>query len=137
MSLADLKYLESVNDARGRKLKIHKLPIPDFPVCCTKEDIDNYVFEEGEDERQIGERLAASYVNFYFTNTEVLVPSFGMQNTNSDERAVEILQGICKNRKVVPISARPILLGGGNIHCITQQIPSAISNMKRKIIEFE
>lgn len=137
MSLADLKYLESVTDARGRKLKIHKLPIPDFPVCCTKEDIDNYVFEEGEDERQIGERLAASYVNFYFTNTEVLVPSFGMQNANSDERAVEILQGICKNRKVVPISARPILLGGGNIHCITQQIPSAISNMKRKIIEFE
>ncbi len=137
MSKRDYEYLESVTDARNRHLKIHKLPIPSIPVCCEQEDIDNYVFEEGEDEREVGERLAASYVNFYFTNTLVLVPQFGGENTESDRQAVEILSGICKNRKVVPIDARAILLGGGNIHCITQQIPSGISNMRRKVIMFE
>lgn len=137
MSLRDLEYLENVTDARGRHLKIHKLPIPDVPVTVEKEDLLNYVFEEGEDNREEGERLAASYVNFYFTNTKVLIPFFGGKNKESDLRALEILQGVCKNRKVVPIDARAILLGGGNIHCITQQIPAHISNMKRKIINFE
>ncbi|WP_026660222.1 agmatine deiminase [Butyrivibrio sp. AC2005] len=137
MSLRDYEYLETVTDARNRRLKIHKLPIPDNPVCCNKEDIDNYIFEEGEDEREVGERLAASYVNFYFTNTEVLFPAFGGDNKESDERAVNILSGICKNRTVIPIDARAILLGGGNIHCITQQIPADISNMRRKVICFE
>ncbi|WP_026509345.1 agmatine deiminase [Butyrivibrio sp. LC3010] len=137
MSLKDYEYLSGVTDARGRKLKIHKLYIPDVPVCCTKEDIDNYVFEDGEDEREVGERLAASYVNFYFTNTEVLIPAFGGENKESDDRAMQLLSEICKNRTVVQIKARPILLGGGNIHCITQQIPSKISNMHRKVIHFE
>lgn len=137
MSSRNLEYLESVTDARNRHLKIHKLPVPDVPVCCTKEDIDNYVFEEGEDEREVGERLAASYVNFYFTNNAVLVPQFGGENTESDKRAVQILADICKNRKIIPIDARAILLGGGNIHCITQQIPACVSNMKRKVINFE
>ncbi len=137
MSLKDLEYLENVTDARGRHLRIHKLPIPDYPVCISDEDMDNFVFEEGEDNRREGERLAASYVNFYFTNSEVLVPAFGNENSESDKRAVRILSEVCKNRKVVPIDARAILLGGGNIHCITQQIPSGISNMRRKIIKFE
>ena len=110
-------------DAKGRKIKVHKLPIPDVPVCCTQEDIDNYVFEPGEDEREAGERLAASYVNFYFANDYLLVPQFGGDNKSSDERAVKILKDILPEKEVVPIDARSILLGGGNIHCITQQIP--------------
>jgi agmatine deiminase len=137
MSLRDLEYLESVTDARGRHLKIHKLYVPDTPVTCTQEDIDNYIFEEGEDEREPGERLAASYANFYFTNTAVLVPQFGGVNEESDKRAVETLSKICKNRKVIPIASRAILLGGGNIHCITQQIPAPVSNMMRKTVNFE
>ena len=137
MSLKDLEYLESVTDARGRHLRIHKLYVPDIPVTCTQEDIDNYIFEEGEDEREPGERLAASYANFYFTNTSVLVPQFGGDNTESDRRAIETLTKICKNRKIIPIDTRAILLGGGNIHCITQQIPAPVSNMRRKIVNFD
>ncbi|MCR5657606.1 MAG: agmatine deiminase [Butyrivibrio sp.] len=137
MSRRDLEYLENVTDARGRHIRIHKLLVPKIPVCCTEEDIDNYVFEEGEDERDIGERLAASYVNFYFTNTSVLLPQFGGENTESDELAVSFMSKVCPGRKIVPIDARAILLGGGNIHCITQQIPDSISNMKRKVISFE
>ncbi len=123
LSLQDYEYLMNETDAKGRKIKVHKLPIPDTPVTCSAEDIDNYIFEEGEDEREVGERLAASYVNFYFANDCLLIPQFGGENIESDKRAVKILEELCPDRKVIPIYARHILLGGGNIHCITQQIP--------------
>ncbi len=123
LSRADLEYLERQTDAKGRKLTIHRLPIPDHPVLITAEDIANYEFEEGEDQREVGERLAASYVNFYFVNGAILVPQFGGINTKSDERVVDLLKTICPDREVIGIPARAILLGGGNIHCITQQIP--------------
>ena len=123
LSAQNLAYLEGETDAKGRKIKVRKLPIPDVPVCCTARDIDNYVFEPGEDTREAGERLAASYVNFYFANGIALVPQFGGENAESDARAVRILAELCPERKIVPIAARDILLGGGNIHCITQQVP--------------
>ena len=122
-SMADLKYLESQTDAKGRHLVIHRLPIPDHPVLVSTEDLANYEFEEGEDVREVGERLAASYVNFYFVNGAILVPQFGGDNEKSDERAVDLLKTICPDREIIGIPARAILLGGGNIHCITQQIP--------------
>jgi agmatine deiminase len=123
LSKACLDYLEKETDAKGRKIKVHKLPIPDHPVLVTDKDLSNYEFEEGEDMREAGERLAASYVNFYYVNGAVLVPQFGGENSDSDKRAIEILKELCKDREVVGIPARAILLGGGNIHCITQQIP--------------
>lgn len=82
-------------------------------------------FAEGEDEREVGERLAASYVNFYFSNGAVVMPVFGGENEMSDRRAVEIMERLNPEREVIPIPARDILVGGGNIHCITQQIPKS------------
>ncbi len=123
LSQKSLAYLESVRDAKGRKLIVHKLPIPDHPICITKEDLEGYTFEEGEDMREVGERLAASYVNFYFSNDAIILPVFGGENTESDKRAVQLMQKWNPDRKVIPIPARDILTGGGNIHCITQQIP--------------
>ncbi len=123
LSMADLKYLENETDAKGRRLTIHRLPIPDHPVLVNVQDLANYEFEEGEDEREVGERLAASYVNFYFINGAALVPQFGGDNKKSDERALNLLRTICPDREIIGIPARAILLGGGNIHCITQQIP--------------
>lgn len=123
MSQADLQYLASVTDAKGRRLKVHKLPIPDHPVLVKEQDLENLVFEEGEDTREAGERLAASYVNFYFGNGVVLVPQFGGENKESDERALRILKELCPDREVLGIDSMAILLGGGNIHCITQQVP--------------
>ncbi len=123
MSLENFEYLKNVTDAKGRAIKVHKLPIPDHPVLVTESDLSNYEFEDGEDDRTVGERLAASYVNFYFANEAALVPQFGGENTESDKRALEILKSICPDREIVGIDARPILLGGGNIHCVTQQIP--------------
>ena len=110
-----------ITDAKGRKLKVHKLLIPKKPVCITEHELKGYIFEEGEDMREAGERLAASYVNFYIGNKIVLVPQFGDEH---DSKAVEVLQQVFPERKVVPIAAREIIIGGGNIHCITQQIPA-------------
>ncbi len=123
LSRADLEYLEKETDAKGRSIVVHKLPIPEHPVLVTEEDLANYEFEEGEDFREVGERLAASYVNFYFINGATLVPQFGGDNEESDERALDILSELCPDREIIGIPARDILLGGGNIHCITQQIP--------------
>lgn len=125
ISKACLKVLENSTDALGRKIKVHKLPVPKVPVTVTEKDLEGYVFEDGEDTREIGERLAASYVNFYFCNGAVILPQFGGENSESDRLAAEILEKVCKDRKIIPIYARDIILGGGNIHCITQQIPFA------------
>jgi len=120
MSAADLELLEKETDAKGRPFTIHKLPIPAVRQVVTEEDLPGYIYEEGEEERYAGERLAASYVNFYIANKAVLVPQFQDKN---DQVAVDILSKCFPDRKVVGIPARDILLGGGNIHCITQQIP--------------
>ncbi len=123
LSRADLEYLESVTDAKDRHITVHKLPIPDVPVCITESDLSHYVFEDGEDTREVGERLAASYVNFYFANDIVLLPQFGGENAESDSRALSIMRGLLPEREIIPIPAMEIIKGGGNIHCITQQIP--------------
>ena len=124
MSKSCLEILERETDAMGRKIKVHKLPIPKTPICVTEEDLGGYEFEDGEDTREVGERLAASYVNFYISNGGVIVPQFGDEH---DEAAVEILKAAFPERTVYPVPARDILLGGGNIHCITQQIPEGKS----------
>lgn len=120
-SNASLKVLLEETDAKGRSFTVHKLPIPKKPVCITKEELDAFEFEEGEDAREEGERLAASYVNFYISNGGILLPQFGDEN---DKLAVSILADLFPDREIIPINARPIIVGGGNIHCITQQLPS-------------
>ncbi|MDO4271107.1 MAG: agmatine deiminase [Eubacteriales bacterium] len=119
LSAASLAALEAAVDAKGRKIKVHKLPLP-APVRITAEECEGLDRCEGEPTRTPGERLAASYVNFYIANGAVVMPAFG---DPMDEKAQSILQGLFPTRKVVPIPARDILIGGGNIHCITQQIP--------------
>ncbi|MDR2042973.1 MAG: agmatine deiminase family protein [Clostridium sp.] len=65
---------------------------------------------------------AASYVNFYLCNGAVIAPKFDVP---SDARAAAILREMFPAREVVQIYGLEILRGGGNIHCITQQIPEA------------
>lgn len=119
MSKSCLDILESETDARGRKIKVHKLPLPK-PVCITEQECEGLDDLNGEPTRTPGERLAASYVNFYLSNGAVICPQFGDEN---DQTAVAILSKLFPDREVIGIYARDILIGGGNIHCITQQIP--------------
>ncbi len=124
LSKSCLDVLERETDAKGRQLKIHKLPIPERPVCISEEELCGFDFEEGEDMREAGERLAASYVNFYISNSAVILPQFGDKN---DSLACEIMSEIFPERKIIPVYARDIIVGGGNIHCITQQIPKGVN----------
>lgn len=119
MSQACLKVLEQAVDARGRRLKVHKLPLP-RPVTVTEEECQGLDICGDSPSRVPGERLAASYVNFYIANKSVVMPGFG---DPADRTAREVLRKLFPGREIIQIYARDILIGGGNIHCITQQIP--------------
>lgn len=119
MSRACLDYLEQALDARGRRIRVHKLPLPK-PVTVSEEECRGLDACLDRPARTPGERLAASYVNFYIANGCVVMPGFG---DPADEAAREVLRKLFPDREVVQIYSRDILIGGGNIHCITQQIP--------------
>jgi agmatine deiminase len=72
--------------------------------------------------RAAGERLAASYVNFYIGNRRVVMP---LLDPRRDRDALRMLQDLFPKREVVGVPGREILLGGGNVHCVTQQVPLA------------
>lgn len=106
-------------DAIGRKLKVHKIEQPD-PIIISKEESEGVDSVDGTLPRLEGDRMAASYINFLIVNGGVIAPTF---NDRHDPMAIAKLQEIFTERKVVGVYAREILLGGGNIHCITQQQP--------------
>lgn len=120
LSKACLEVLEQETDAKGRKLVVKKLPIPSKPICMTAAECEGLDLWDGEPTRIPGERLAASYVNFYISNGAIILPQFG---DPMDAAAVSILGECFPEREIIGIPARDILIGGGNIHCITQQIP--------------
>jgi agmatine deiminase len=119
ISLEAYLRLSSMEDAKGRNLEVVKIPIPD-PVHISKAEAAGVDSVDGTLPRKAGDRLAASYINFYFCNGGAIVPVF---NDRYDELALSILRKALPDRKIVSVYAREILLGGGNIHCITQQQP--------------
>jgi agmatine deiminase len=119
ISIDALQRLEHTTDAHGRKPIVHKIHQPD-PVMITDVEVQGIKVIPGTKPRMAGDRMAASYVNFYCCNRGAVVPTF---NDPHDQIALDTLQRLMPQRKVVGVPAREILLGGGNIHCITQQQP--------------
>lgn len=70
-----------------------------------------------------GQRLPASYANFYIGNWVVLVPVF---HDPQDEIALAILQKLFPTRQVVGIDSRAIIEGLGGLHCLTQPVPARL-----------
>ena len=114
--------LRSAKDAKGRMLEIHKIHQPE-PMTMTKEEAVGLDIVDSAMPRPEGERLAGSYINFYIANGAIIAPQFG---DPQDQRALQKLDGLFPNAQIVGVAAREILLGGGNIHCITQQQPAAL-----------
>lgn len=111
--------LMEARDARGRRLIVHKLPSPG-PLYMTRREAAGIDGHLGIRSLRAGHRLAASYVNYYMANGAVVWP---LLDPRTDHQARRALRQIFPRRRLVGVPAREILLGGGNIHCITQQQP--------------
>jgi agmatine deiminase len=98
----NLARLSSMKDQDGHPLRVETLPMPE-PVYFD------------------GQRLPASYANFYIANRLVLVPTFSDPN---DRAVLNVLSGLFPDRKVVGIPCRDLVLGLGTLHCMTQQQPA-------------
>lgn len=129
LSSATLAYLQQQTDARGRPLTIHKLPLPQ-PQYLLAEEAEGVDLAPASQPRQAGNRLAASYINFLFCNGGIIMPAF---DDPMDTVAADLLRQLCPEHEVVQVPGREILLGGGNIHCITQQQPLKISPTREKV----
>jgi agmatine deiminase len=115
-----LDRLRKVMDAKGRDLEVLKIHQPD-PVLINIDEASGIEANSGTKPRQAGDRMAASYINFYYCNGAAVVPSF---EDPHDALALSILKKVLPKRNVIAVPTREILLGGGNIHCITQQQPA-------------
>lgn len=116
------KTLSEATDAKGRKLKVHKVIMPATSVYMTEEEASTIDPVEGVLPRTPEDAFEPSYLNFLPINGAVLVPQFGDPN---DSQALKDIQAACPDREVIGIMTREVIYGGGNIHCITQQQPKA------------
>jgi agmatine deiminase len=98
----NLALLSEMQDQDGQPLRVETLPMPE-PVFFA------------------GQRLPASYANFYISNGLVLAPTF---NDANDRVALNKLAELFPDRKVVGIAATDLVLGLGTLHCMTQQQPA-------------
>ena len=115
---AAYRTLSEATDAKGRKLKVHKLCLTKKP--CLLEGASTIDAIQGTLPREDGEISIASYMNFLIVNGGVILPQYGDEN---DALAVEQVQAMFPDRKVVGVMTKEVAFGGGNIHCITQQQP--------------
>ena len=99
----NLSILLAARDQDGKPLQVIQIPMPDVV-------------------EQQGQRLPASYANFYFVNGALLVPIFG--EANRDREALSILKSHLPGRKVIGIDCKDLIWGLGAIHCLTQQQPA-------------
>ena len=96
------RRLDRARDQDGRPFEIVEVPMP-RPLV-----------------RQ-GQRLPATYMNFYFANGALLVPTFG--DARRDEAALDVFRRILPRREIVGVNCRALIWGLGAIHCLTQQQP--------------
>lgn len=94
--------LEGQTDAKGRPIEI-------------------VLIEDGHGTEILNNRYCISYINSYLANGAVIMPGYGIA---ADERARKVYSRLFPNREIVQIDIRHIAVGGGGIHCITQQQPS-------------
>ncbi|WP_455372695.1 GNAT family N-acetyltransferase [Limibacillus halophilus] len=104
---ANLDALKAAQDAKGRPLEVLEMPAALSADCR-------------------GERFCNSYVNFYIANGGIVMPRYGVAE---DDWAREILEDAFPGREVVMVAIDDVAVGGGGIHCITQQEPAPHSKV--------
>ena len=103
---ANLDILRAATDAKGRPLEVLPLPLPK------------------RRDRKDGRRMTLSYINFYIANGGVVMPAFA---DSADKAAYKVVSGAFPDREVVQVEVSELLVGGGGIHCITQQQPATVN----------
>ena len=98
----NLEVLKTSTDSSGNRLKIIELEMS-YKRIIPKDD------------------EPCSYINFYIANNAIVLPIFN--DKKADENAKQIIQAEFPNRKLICLDGTQILLGGGGVHCITQQQP--------------
>ena len=98
----NLKELTAMRLLNGKQLSIVELPMP-----------DEVIYE--------GQRLPASYANFYVFNRAVVVPTY---RCNKDDKALDIIHECFPERSVIGIDSTEIIWGLGSFHCLSQQEPA-------------
>lgn len=98
----NLARLKTMTDQDGKPLCVETLPMP------------KAIYFDGQ-------RLPASYANFYIANKIVIVPTF---NDSNDRVALNKLAELFPNREIIGVACRDLVLGLGTLHCMTQQQPS-------------
>jgi agmatine deiminase len=96
------RELECATDAQGRPIRVVELPMPP-PL------------------EAFGDRIPASYANFYIANGAVLAPTF---DAASDAQALSLLGKLFPRHAVHAIPSRALVRGLGSVHCLTQQEPA-------------
>ncbi|QSX09377.1 agmatine deiminase family protein [Alkalibacter rhizosphaerae] len=101
-----LEVLDREVDARGRRLEVVEIEQPPYATYR-------------------GKRATLSYLNFYFVNDGLILPVFGGDAAQTDQKAMEVLKDAFPQRGIATVNGWSLVKEGGNVHCITQQIPKA------------
>lgn len=125
ISIEALNVLSGAIDAKGRRITVHLISHPAPAMHYSEADLEGLA---PPCVRSQGQRLAASYINFYLCSSDkgraIVMPRFGLP---TDDQARDELAAVYKqfypSIEIVQVDSKAILLGGGNIHCITQQQP--------------
>ncbi|HEX7715190.1 MAG TPA: agmatine deiminase family protein [Bacillota bacterium] len=105
ISQLNLEILNAATDNQGKPFRV--IPI-EQPPAAYYQDV----------------RLTLSYLNFYFVNGGIVMPVFGGAARATDQAAIATMQQVFPDRRIVPVNGSIIARGGGNIHCLTQQVPT-------------
>lgn len=98
---------------------IHKIPLPS-QLYMSVEESSGLTSNEDALERNAGDLLPASYLNYYLVNGAVILPAFGCKE---DEEVYRIMRSVFPERAIEQVYSREPLLGGGGIHCILHEVP--------------
>ncbi len=118
LSLETYNVLKEATDLDGNPFEIIKVVMP-TPMYLSETEASDLINEDGKP-RLVNDRLAGSYINYYQGKDYVILPKF---NVKEDKIAYEQFKKLYPEKQIHQIDSREILLGGGNIHCITMQIP--------------
>ncbi len=110
------RVLRGATNTRGQPYEIIKIPLP-RAFRRTAADCEGLAAMRGSKSRSEGELIQPSYINFVFANGAVILPTF---DDPADGEVLTLFEKIFPKRKIVPIPAREVVLGGGGLHCITK-----------------